>query len=226
MNKLWSATIWRLVRAEMSYNLFMHAILFITLTFSFYLFGGLAARGVRDPSLPHLLAVAIMYFLYTTPFAEKRTRFMQIMPISQRDSALARLYSQALYWIGALVIYTVSLLAYFPQDMLGDVLWRLLALNAFLLTANAAFCLSFDLWAVPFASPFFKPFLVSLMWMLVLTMGSLSYEGYSTYLLPGADRLFLSFLYKSPLGILLQHLTAVGLSILSYKFHMRRQTLT
>ena len=226
MNKLWSAAIWRLVRAEMSYNLFVHAILFLTLTFSFHAFASLEARGVNNPALQGILAVAIMYLLYTTRFAEKRTRFIQILPISQSESALVRLYSQALYWIGALLIYAVSLLAYFPKDMLGEVLWRLFALNALLLTANAAFCLSFDLWETASMPMFIKALFIGLLWMLAFGMSALHVEGSFVAIMPKANTAVMLFLYKTPIGMLLQHLVAVGLSIMSYQFFLRREALT
>jgi len=225
MKILWNVNIRRLVKAEITYNLFSHAILFLTLTLSFYLFGRLASNNLyKDPSLPHILAVAIMYLLFTTRFTEKRMRLFQILPLRQDERALALLYAQVLYWLGAMIIYTISILAYFPDSFLSDGIWRLFALNALLIASNAAFCLSFDLWAGSRLPNFVKAMLLVFVWIIILKMSAVYFEGATADFMPKADIALILFLYKTPIGVLLQHIVALLFSFASLKLYLQRQT--
>ena len=225
MKTLFNRNIWRLVRAEFSYNLFMHVMLFLTLTFTFYLFGSLARNDVyTDPSIPHLIAVAIMYLLFTMRFTEKRVRFEHIIPVTLRELGLARFYSQGFYWFGAMIIYVGSVIATFPSEVLTEGLWRILALNALLIMGNAAFCLSFDLWATSSMPPFVKGLLISIIWIIIIRIGAVYLQGSLADLQPKGDIALITLLYKSPIGVFVQHAFAVFLSILSFKMYVSRQT--
>ncbi|MBN1479352.1 hypothetical protein EH223_16155 [candidate division KSB1 bacterium] len=225
MKTLVNANIWRLVKAEIFYNLFVHALLFLTLTFMFYLFGGLVRDGIyQDPSLPHLLAVAIMYLLFTTRFLEKRTRYIQTLPVTQRELGLARIYAQGFYCVGALLIYGISLMASFPADLLTEGLWRFLALAALLLLGNAAFCLSFDMWAASSLPTFIKALLLALIWILILRLGTLYLEIPFAEGMSRGDVTTAIFIYKTPWGVMLQYLFAIVLSVMSYKLYIHRQS--
>jgi hypothetical protein len=213
------------MRAEFSYNLFLHAMLFLTLTFTFYLFGSLVRNGVyKDPSIPHLIAVAIMYLLFTTRFTEKRMRFVHIIPVTQRELGLARFYSQGFYWLGAMIIYIGSVIATFPLEVLTEGLWRILALNALLIMGNAAFCLSFDLWATSGMPPFIKGLVISIIWIIIIRVGAVYLVGSLADLQSKGDIVIIMFLYKTPIGVFVQHAFAILLSILSFKMYVSRQT--
>lgn len=225
MKTLVSAHIWRLVKAEIIYNLFVHALLFLTLTFMFYVFGGLARDGIyQDPSLPHLLAVAIMYLLFTSRFVEKRARYTQTLPVSQRELGLARIFAQGFYCVGALLIYGISLMAAFPENLLPEGLWRLLALAALLLLGNAAFCLSFDIWAASSMPTFIKALLIALIWIVILRLGTLYLEVPFAEAMHKGDAACAVFIYKTPWGVMSQYLLAMALSVISYKFYIHRQS--
>jgi hypothetical protein len=228
MKMLWSDTVWRLVKAEIRYNRFLHIMLFLTLILSYNLFANMA-RAELDlgAALPHVLTIAIMYLLFTNQFTEKRIRFIAGLPVSQRERGLAKLYSQILYWLGALLLYSLAMGMSFPDDFWREGVYRILALNALLITANAAFCISIDLWTDSQMPTFAKTLLLGVLWVFVLKLGITFFDGDINELLsPGADLHAIFFFYKTPFGVLIQHGIAVAFTILSLKIYQDRQSFT
>ena len=226
MKTLWNANIRRLVKAEIRYNRFLHVMLFITLIFSYNLFASMVRNEFyMGAALPHVLTIAIMYLLFTNQITEKRVRFIAGLPVSEHERALAKLYSQILYWIGVLVLYTIAMWMSFPGHFAGEGLYRILALNALLITSNAAFCLSIDTWTASQMPALVKGLLLGLVWIVVLKLAVTFFDGDITDLAsPGGDLQAINFFYKTPSGVLLQHVIALLFSISSVKLYTNRRT--
>jgi len=134
------------------------------------------------------------------------------------------MYSQTLYWAGTLVLYSISMWMSFSNNM-GEGLYRLLALNALLITANATFCISMDMWADSKLPVFAKALILSFVWIIVLKMGVTFFDGNLTDIsTPKPDLRTIHFFYKTPIGVVLQHAVAILFSILSLKVYENRQT--
>lgn len=226
MKMLWSDTIRRLVKAEIRYNRFLHVMLFLTLIFSYNLFANMTRAELdMGAALPHVLTIAIMYLLFTNQFTEKRIRFIAGLPVSQRERGLAKLYSQLLYWFGALLLYSLAMWMSFPNDFWREGVYRILALNALLITANAAFCISIDVWTDSHMSVFTKGLLLGLVWLVVLKLAITFFDGTITDLVsPGTDLQAIYFFYKTPIGVFLQHVVAILFFIWSVKLYTNRRT--
>lgn len=226
MKAMWSKNVWRLVKAEIRYNRFLHVMLFLTLVFSYNLFSTMVQNDFNvGAALPHILTIAIMYLLFTTRFTEKRERFLHNVPVTEHERGLAKLYSQLLYWIGALVLYSIAMWMSFPNDFWREGLYRVLALNALLITANAAFCISLDTWANSSLPIFAKTLMLGLLWIFVLKLGVTFFDGNIADLYaPKADLSMINFFYKTPYGVLLQHIIAFLFTGFSLKIYKNRQS--
>ncbi len=226
MKTFWTENIWRLVKADIRYNRFMHAMLFLTLIFSYNMFSNLArADFYRGAALPHTLTIAILYLLFTNQLTEKRARLIAGLPISERERGLAKQYSQMLYGLGALLLYGISMWMTFPENFWTEGLYRILALNALLFTANAAYCISLDVWGDSQMPMLAKTLVLGILWMFVLKLTITFFDGtISDLLSPGADVRAIHFFYKTPYGVVIQHGIALVFVMLSLKMYQRRQT--
>lgn len=226
MKTFWSKNIWRLVKAEIRYNRFMHAMLFFTLFFSYNLFSNMMRHEFyTGAALPHVLTIAMLYLLFTNRFTEKRVRFFLPLPVTEKEQALAMLYSQMFYGLGALLLYGISMWMTFPQNLWTEGLYRILALNALLFTANAAYCISLDVWGDSQMPMLAKTLVLGILWMFVLKLTITFFDGTINDLLsPGADLCAIHFLYKTPYGVVIQHGIALAFVMLSLKMYQRRQT--
>ncbi len=221
MPRIRSQFLWHLVRAELAYNALTLVALLLVLTFTYFLFGNLARNNLyNDPTIPHVLTISIMYLLYLNRFMEKRARLFQIAAVSAQEIAVARLLAPSIYWLGAIVLYGST------QFAAGETLygwWPVLTLSSLILMANAAFCLSFDMWSAG-QDEAAKALFISLLWMGVMAFALLYINSFMYDLLQQRQTGLARFVYTTPAGVAVQHAVALGLSYISYAYYINRNS--
>lgn len=217
---------WRLLKAEFNYNRFQMVILYAMITLTFFTAANLERNGILvDPSsLIHLIAIGLLSTLFTTRFIEKRTRYHNLLPLAIHKHGIARFFFQLLFWLGVMVIYLISQLRFDFDTINENIMWRLLALNNILLSANAAYLISYDLWPdLPGKSRFGKSVIIIFLWLYVLATGLFYMEKYSFHFFKSTVPGMIQMVYFTPAGVALLFVMSLVLSYWSFVIFQRRQ---
>jgi len=219
-----SKILWSALKAEISYNRFNLILLIITVSLTLYMFAGMAQeRLYTDVALPHLIAVVIMYMLFTSRLLEKRIRFLLTLPVSPRQVAVTMILAQIPYIFITLVLYIIYQFLFLPPEWHNSIGWRLFSLSSVLLAGNAAYCLSFDFRPRNGRFSHYVVFILPVVWTAVLLLAVLN-----PYSLLVQNAFFKSdvirFVYQSPWGVLLQHGLAFAIIMFSIKLFNKRSS--
>jgi hypothetical protein len=206
-----------LLKAEFSYNSFVLLLLILFLTTILFAVAKLAGEHLRvDPS-----AFWLLVLLFIDRIKEKRTRFLHVLPLSEKILARARLAYQSLFWLAAIVIYVISFILYSPGGFQQETLWQVLTLSGILITANAAIAISIDVWTgFPGGAPG-KKLLVIMMWLFIIIITGLLLYGHREDF---SSPISLSGGYRAPIGAIFLHVIGIILSVWSYVLFRQRKS--
>jgi len=218
---------WPLLKAEWDDNKYLLLVIFIFMELNFLTMAYLdRSQAPLVSSLPHLLTVVALIFFFNRRFTEKRVRLQQLLPLSLKDLSVGRIFFQLWFWAGALLLCGLSHLFYGSDSARHYLVWRLLALNSLLISTNAVYLISYDLWTdVSEKSNSTRVAIIILLWIYIFLSGHFYIEPESWPLatadsIPAVNRIF----YFTPWGVLLLHLISFGLCFGSVKVYQRRRT--
>ncbi|MBN2009761.1 hypothetical protein JW960_10500 [candidate division KSB1 bacterium] len=213
---------WRFVKAELSYNrnVFMAFCSFTMLTF--VTITNMELSGITvDTSVSQTIALSIMILFLSQRFNEKRTRLIQVMPFTQKQMAVGRISYQMLFWIIAMLLYTIS---QFPLIGHHPILWRILLFNFTFIAGNAAYLICLDIWGNGFQLSSLNKMLISMALWFSIIIVNLLYVGNGLCLAINNPviRRWTHIIYLSAPGAIVLHLLGIGLTLLSMQSFLRR----
>jgi len=217
---------WRLLKAEFSYNLYVLAWQYLMLSLIFFSLANFRRYGYQvDPVVPLLIVVTMFSIFFSRRFTEARNRLFSVLPLDSRTTAIARLLFQLWYWIGVLIFYIASNVFYFQPAPNAIFIFRLFFWGSILLSSNAIYYISFDLWTgFSNLNDWLKSSIISCIWVYIILIGLFYIEDSSGQLitfdaLQGVQQWF----YFSWSGVFVQYLIGFGFSWGSISVYRHRK---
>lgn len=216
---------WRLIKAEFSYNIYVLIWQYIMLFFTFVSFAWFEKYQFRvEPVIPLLLVVVMFSIFFSRRFTEARSRLFCVLPVNSLTTGMARLLFQLFFWLGALILYVWIYLVFHSSITDMAFVFRLFFWGSTLISANAIYLLSFDLWSgFPKQQEWLKSLLIVCLWTWLVLTGLFYFENQfkpmiTLNLLQSGQQWF----YFSWSGVFVQYFMGCALSWGSVVLYQRR----